>query len=369
MCVTGGPGVGKSMLVAALARRWNERSGRNIELVEAPLEMPGLARKPDLIFWVLSGDPAQAGFALGWLRCSRASGGSPIGLVLNRISPDSPKAPTLPGGAAALASLPFDEAAARGEPGEGFLRALSPLLAELARVLGDETEESAAMSAAKVLGVPYASRENRVLEVEAAQGLERFVDERLAGELEVLPLFVDGKTLAVAMADPADEAALDRLRRVTGLELQPFVAPRGQLLAAIDSFYSSLAPPRVDLDRVLTESKDARVITFVNSILKQAFGERASMIVLVADAAGVRLRFEIDGEAYERMPPPPDLFVPIVDRLKILARLDPGKRTPQDGTISVRLQNKAFDLGVAILPTEGGGKVVLRVLEKGKGRR
>ncbi len=348
VAVTGASGAGKSTLIAALRRVWGARGGRLLELAEVRLENPDLLKTCDLVLWLVSGDPFHCGFALGWTRCAREAGGAPIGLVINQAARGAAPA-KLPGDAAALASLPYDAGAPKGEPGYAFQRAMSPLVAELERLFGGGSEEAAATLLSKQLGVPYASRENRVLTVEPTQGLELVVPADFARAHALLPLFIDGKTLAVAMADPTDRLALDALRLLSGMDLQPFIAARGQLRAAIDEFYSA-APAR-----------DTEIILFVNAMLKQAFAEKATLIVLVADAEGVRLRFEIDGEAHDRMPPPPGLFPGIVKRLKTLAKLDPEKPGPQDGTITGKTLNEKFELGVAILPTESGGKVVLHV--------
>ena len=68
----------------------------------------------------------------------------------------------------------------------------------------------------------------------------------------------------------------------------------------------------------------------------------------------------------ELSPPPRSLFVPIVSRFKILAKMDIAeKRIPQDGAIALRSGDKRVDLRVSTVPTVYGEKMVMRILDKG----
>ncbi len=79
----------------------------------------------------------------------------------------------------------------------------------------------------------------------------------------------------------------------------------------------------------------------------------------------VRLRYRIDGVLVERTPPPKNLQVPLMSRVKIMSSLDIAeRRLPQDGRMRVKVNGRDFDLRVSFLPTVHGEKVVLRVLDK-----
>ena len=118
------------------------------------------------------------------------------------------------------------------------LREREPLsMLECLVKVGALSEEALAKALAKALNLPYASRENKLLRPEAGAGLERVVSEKFAREQELVPLLVDGGAVVVAMADPTNLLAVDDLRMRTGLEVRMFVAPRGEVLAAIDDLY------------------------------------------------------------------------------------------------------------------------------------
>ena len=114
------------------------------------------------------------------------------------------------------------------------------------------------------------------------------------------------------------------------------------------------------------ESKGAQSIKLVNAILKQAISERSSDIHLEKFDEKVSLRFRIDGVLYERSAPPGDLVDALISRVKILSKLDVSeRRLPQDGSYSIKYQNRIIEIRVSVCPTVFGEKMVQRLLDKG----
>jgi len=109
------------------------------------------------------------------------------------------------------------------------------------------------------------------------------------------------------------------------------------------------------------------VVKLVDLIIRQAISERASDIHIEPFKDRVSLRYRIDGKLYEIPPPAKHLHLPIVSRIKILAKLDIAeKRLPQDGAFTVKTEGKIIDLRISTLPTLYGEKVVLRILDRSK---
>lgn len=265
------------------------------------------------------------------------------------------------------------------------------LLGEAIVKLNFSSEEKVAMGLSKQLGIPYASRENQILSPEKGQKLEKILPENFAREHIVIPLFVENDVLAAAMTDPANILLIDNIKLVTGMEVQPFIATKAQILKVIDSFYHGTADlidtvmdagkgstgtseddvitsdGRLDLDKVIMgESKGAQSIKLINAILKQAISERSSDIHLEKFDEKVSLRFRIDGVLYERSAPPGDLVDSLISRVKILSKLDVSeRRLPQDGTFSIKYQNRVIEVRVSVCPTVFGEKMVQRLLDKG----
>jgi hypothetical protein len=128
------------------------------------------------------------------------------------------------------AYIRFEEEAARYIDWEDFLKKCSGKYSE--------PDKENAFKISKEFGIPYASFENKILKMEKGQELEKLVPAAYAREHCVLPLFLDDTVLAMAMANPEDVVLLDNLKLSTGgLDIQPFVACRSQILKAIDKFY------------------------------------------------------------------------------------------------------------------------------------
>jgi len=255
------------------------------------------------------------------------------------------------------------------------------------------TEEQVAQALAKQLGIPYASRENQILNPEKIQGLDRMIPEKFARDNAVIPLFVENNVLAVALTDPTNILILDNIKLVSGMEIQPFISTKAQILKVIDLFYqgqtnlidrvldkavgaaagetsdSDVITPdgKLDLDKVIIgESKGAQSIKLVNAIMKQAISERTSDIHLEKFDEKVSLRLRIDGVLYERSAPPTDLVEAMISRVKILSKLDISeRRLPQDGSFSIKYQNRIIEIRVSVCPTVFGEKLVMRILDRG----
>lgn len=255
------------------------------------------------------------------------------------------------------------------------------------------SEEQVAQALARQLGVTYASKENQILNPEKGQGLEKLIPEKFARDHAVTPLFKDETVLAVALTDPTDIMMIDNIKLVSGMEIQPFIATKAQILKVIDSFYQQgqadmidremekagdskgeiaesdfISPDgKLDLDKVIIgASKGAQSIKLINAILKQAISERTSDIHLEKFDEKVSLRLRIDGVLYERSAPPLDLVESLISRVKILSKLDISeRRLPQDGTFAIKYQNRVIEVRVSVCPTVFGEKLVMRLLDKG----
>ncbi|MDQ1620607.1 MAG: type pilus assembly protein PilB [Actinomycetota bacterium] len=192
--------------------------------------------------------------------------------------------------------------------------------------------------------------------------------------------FEEGK-LIVAMADPANVFALDDIRSLTGLDVKPVVATRGDLAAAIDRYYRAdsdlddltsimdSTEEEDDLSKVKEIVEDAPIVKYVNLLITQAIQDRASDIHLEPGEHDLRVRFRIDGVLHEIMRSPKAIQSGVISRLKIMADINIAeRRIPQDGRLSVNAHGKKIDLRVATLPTVWGEKVVMRILDNSTAR-
>lgn len=107
------------------------------------------------------------------------------------------------------------------------------------------------------------------------------------------------------------------------------------------------------------------IVRFVNLVLQQAIKDKASDVHFEPYEDQFRIRYRIDGALYEMAPPPQNLAVPVISRIKVLSNMNISEnRIPQDGRIKMSIAGRPVDLRVSTLPTAYGESVVLRVLDK-----
>jgi hypothetical protein len=101
--------------------------------------------------------------------------------------------------------------------------------AERGKQVDDEMGEELPALARK-LGIPYLTLLPRKL----PQGLQQLVNPKLAQELRCYPLGRERNMLTVAMLNPDDRSALDRLRQETGLHIYPVLTHPQELQVALE---------------------------------------------------------------------------------------------------------------------------------------
>ena len=215
------------------------------------------------------------------------------------------------------------------------------------------------------------------------RGALDLVPPEVATKFSAVPIRKVGRTLTLAMADPMNLYAIDDIKFIVGLEVQPVVATESAIKETIDRHYASsnalkdimkdmedgesieLVEDSSDDPTNLEAENDAPVIKYVNSLMAEAVIRRASDIHVEPFEKKIRIRLRQDGMLHELQSPPLRMRLPITSRLKLMANLDIAeKRVPQDGRIKIRVQNRMIDLRVSTLPCIFGEKVVMRILDQ-----
>ncbi|HEY4423443.1 MAG TPA: type IV-A pilus assembly ATPase PilB [Pyrinomonadaceae bacterium] len=247
------------------------------------------------------------------------------------------------------------------------------------------------------------------------------IPQEVASKHSVLPLSRVGATLTLAMVDPTNVFAMDDVKFMTGLNVEPVVVAEGSVQQAIAKYYGSsreieLATvateelpkngnknnganggitkddlvsldsidfdtsegeavevlednEEIDLSTLSRMSEDAPVVRLTNVLLVDSLRRGASDIHIEPYEKELRIRFRIDGVLYDVMHPPLKMRDALISRIKIMSKLDISeKRLPQDGRIKIKVKvdsrSRELDFRVSTLPTLFGEKVVLRLLDK-----
>jgi type IV pilus assembly protein PilB len=204
------------------------------------------------------------------------------------------------------------------------------------------------------------------------------IPEQVARRYRAIPIGFEDSKLLVAMADPANLFALDDIRTITGLEVQPVVSTATDVDAAIRKYArvdesveqvateaAEAAEGLTDVERVAAAVEDGPIVRMVNILITQAIADRASDIHIEPNERDVRIRYRVDGVLHEVMRSPKNIQAGLISRLKVMADINiADHRLPQDGRVGLTVAGKSVDLRLVTLPTVFGEKVVIRILDK-----
>ncbi len=235
----------------------------------------------------------------------------------------------------------------------------------------------------------------------------KLISHEVAIKYTVLPISKVGATLTMAMADPTNVFAMDDIKFMTGLNVEPVIASEAAIQIAIGDYYKASKEldlanvelendfdkisskltkngngvvteekitdsdldvsldgfdfndndaeeleivednDEIDLAELAKASEDAPVVRLVNVLLVDSLRRGASDIHVEPYEKDFRIRFRIDGILYDVMHPPMKMRDALISRLKIMSKLDISeKRLPQDGRIKikVKLDNRSREL-------------------------
>ena len=222
---------------------------------------------------------------------------------------------------------------------------------------------------------------------EADPRILKLIPADLALKRMVLALKREGRTLTVAVADPADQGLLEDLKFITRYDLFAVLAGEQSLRALIERHYESsdeqlqtilkeMEGIGEDVEVVAEEDDDAAaqqaavddapVVKLINGILTDAVKRGASDIHVEPFEHEIRIRYRVDGVLLEVMKPPLKMKAALTSRIKILSQLNIAeRRVPQDGRLKLKMGTRVIDFRVSTLPVLFGEKIVLRILDKG----
>ena len=207
-----------------------------------------------------------------------------------------------------------------------------------------------------------------------------------------IPIMLENDQVAIALADPLNIEAYDAVLTILGRPCIRVICPACEIEQAISRCYyqsTSLGSSNEDLSEqdltsdtndndetfvkthaedLLNIANEAPVIKLVNKIFFQAVHSRASDIHIEPYENHARIRFRIDGVLHDIFTLPKQQIAAFVSRLKIMANLNIAeRRLPQDGQSRIKIARDFVDIRVSIIPTSGGERIVLRLLDNNSG--
>jgi type IV pilus assembly protein PilB len=193
------------------------------------------------------------------------------------------------------------------------------------------------------------------------------IDNETAWRYRIFPFDILGSALCLYIGENAGESnnsnkiqtLNDELEIILGRNVNLEIISEGRLSKLLNQYYLK----ENNSDSIEDLKHDNSSDNFLDKLIQEAKKLKSSDIHIEAFEEQCRVRIRIDGLLIERYKVNVLEYPAIINRIKILSNLDIAeKRLPQDGRISFKLGNSAFDIRVSILPTLHGEKIVLRLL-------
>ena len=212
----------------------------------------------------------------------------------------------------------------------------------------------------------------------------RLVPHEVAKRHHLLPLdyAAEQHRLTVAIADPNDIIALDRLRALISPDLliDTMLAGESEIARGIDQHYGyelsidgilhEIETGEVDFRSlaVSTDEYSQPVVRLIDALLTDAVKRDASDIHFEPEANFLRIRYRIDGILRQIRALHKSYWSAMAVRIKVMSGMNIAEmRAPQDGRISMMVGGRAVDFRCAAQPTIHGENIVLRILDRQKG--
>ena len=209
------------------------------------------------------------------------------------------------------------------------------------------------------------------------------VSYEMANRYALIPVRQEEGRLVVAMSSPMNLVVRDQIEMKTGYKVTPVAATPNAIRHAIHYHFDvanvtkqAIASMRLKEDHgpesevrnvheVSERVANDPVTKLVSSIIRGAVDARASDVHIEPQESELRVRYRVDGILRSAVTVPASAQNEVVSHIKILSGMDISeRRLPQDGHMSLMHSGKDYDLRVSSLPSVGGEKIVIRVLDK-----
>jgi len=223
------------------------------------------------------------------------------------------------------------------------------------------------------LHTPYVNLDDYSLDTRCL----KYVNYTDAKRFKILPLFKIEDTLTVAMADPLDLFAIDKIIETAECSIEPVLASEAVILKKIDEYY----PNDISVGKIYTGTKgfdwreelhsedlsDAHMQKIVRSILKQAIMEEVHEILFQRGEEGLEVNFKLNGDIINKGIIPSVLTLSFAAKLKTLAELDPSvSEVPQLGKLSFKVDDISVVASISTFPTIMGERIFLKIYKPPK---
>lgn len=237
------------------------------------------------------------------------------------------------------------------------------------------TEEKLLKFLETKLHIPYVDLKDYSLDTKCLE-LISFND---AQKYKIIPLFKIENVLTVAMADPLDLFAIDKIVEKTGCDIEPVISAESLVLQKIEEYYKSdntVGQIHIDENQKKYDWReelhndsmsDEHIQLLIRAILKQAIAEGIHELFFEHVPNGLSVNFRSTSQVVSTGQIPSLLVASFISKLKTLSALDPSvSELPQLGKLIFKVDDITLVASISAFPTIQGERISLKIYKPPK---
>lgn len=207
----------------------------------------------------------------------------------------------------------------------------------------------------------------------------KYISAKDARKYKMIPLFKIEDSLSVAMCDPLDLFAIDKIVEKIGCEIEPVIVSENSLIQAIDKYYKDDCVGKVSANDN-EEKYDWReelhkgsltsehTLLLIRAILKQAILEDVHELIFEHGENGLAVKFRTPSEVVTTGEIPSMIEAAFVSKLKTASDLDPNvSQISQEGKLVFTTDNDIqLTASVAAFPTLEHERILIKLYKPPK---
>lgn len=240
---------------------------------------------------------------------------------------------------------------------------------------GSLSEETLLKFLEAKLHIPYINLEDYTLD----RTCLKYINFADAQRFRIIPLFKIEDVLTVAMADPLDLFAIDKIVETAGCSIEPVISSETSILKKIEEYYKT----ENTVGEIFTDNRafdydwreelhkedlsEEHIQKVIRAILKQAILENVHEVYFEYMENGLGVNFKQNSEVLDRGYIPSVLTSSFTSKLKSLSNLDPSvSEVPQLGKLCFKVDDMTLIASISAFPTIMGERISLKIYKPPK---
>ena len=225
------------------------------------------------------------------------------------------------------------------------------------------------------LHIPYVDLKDYTLDKKCLS----YISFNDAKKYKIIPLFKIENTLTVAMADPLDLFAIDKIVEKTGCDIEPVVSAESLVIQKIEEYYesgSTIGQINIENEAIAFDWQEElnndvlseeHIQTLIRAILKQAILNNVHELFFEHVPNGLSVNFRYNSEIVNTGQIPSVIVAAFISKLKTLSSLDANIcELPQLGKLIFKVDEIELTASISAFPTINGERISLKIYKPPK---